>query len=117
MEPKLDQFDEDREQPLELAALEADLRIALRREAAPAGFAMSVLARRDRALWWSFIPRLAPALAMLAIIVSTVSGYREVEHRKSQMAVEQTRLALRLTAEKLEFAKTKVRQHLLARSE
>jgi hypothetical protein len=96
-----------------LAALEAELHAALRRQPAPAGFTPQVLARTGRQPWWSSVSRLMPALALIAIVISTVSGFREVENRRARIAADQARLALNLTAEKLEFAKAKVRYHLM----
>jgi hypothetical protein len=107
--------------------LEQQLKKALEPVGPPEGFAERVLARaaagnraraeRGRTSWWTelFAARglrwgLASALC-LALVASGALYKREQERRVAgEQAKDQLMLALRLTASKLQYAQTQVRQ-------
>lgn len=84
--------------------LEDQLRSALRRKPAPEGFAARVQARTTRKAtsYWRWA-----ATAMLLVTVGGASYY-EIEQRRGEAAKEKTLLALRITSEKLNHARTKL---------
>lgn len=84
--------------------LENQLRNALKRKPAPDGFANRVQARTTRKTTWHW--RWAAA-AMLLVTVGGASYY-EIEQRRGEAAKEKTLLALRITSEKLNYARTKL---------
>jgi hypothetical protein len=105
---------------------EEKLRNALRREAAPEGFAERVLAR-TRGLpppgakaWWRFGTHLAGptvrwALAAVAVCLAIAAGvvHRERQERlrrEGEMARVQVRQALRIASAKLNVARKKVQE-------
>jgi hypothetical protein len=100
--------------------LEDDLRIAMKREEPPEGFAERVLAKTETAKQraWSRIfawPGLKWALAGAMCLILVVGGieYKRAqdERVRGEAAKEQLMLALRITADKLQLAQTKVQQH------
>ena len=92
---------------------EDDLKRALRREQAPAGFAGRVLARQaapaPKARLW-FRLRWAAAAAALAVVLVGAFEFRAGQHRRAQgeLAKAQVLTALRITADKLEYTREKV---------
>ena len=85
--------------------LENELKAALRRQDPSPGFANRVIARsrpRRKA------PLVAWAAAMAAMLVGGIAIHQEYQQRQAERAKEQTMLALRITAEKLNFARAKV---------
>lgn len=101
----------------EIDTFEEQLRDALRREQPPHDFSQRVLERAARRRWFAWIPKLAPAMAAVAIVTSTVHGFRAVEHRRQEMAHRQTIEALRLSSEALELAQSIVARHLREQAE
>ena len=99
--------------------LEDALREALRRKQAPEGFAERVVARHAapnwrQKLWLWFEPpslRWAGAAALTLVLAAGVQ-YTSEQRRRSQgeAAKEQVLTALRITADKLEYTRAKVRQ-------
>ena len=105
--------------------LEDALREALRRKAPPEGFAERVLARHAAPapkpgpweafrLWFQLpSPRWAAAAALTVVLLA---GYQyTVEQRRraqGEAAREQVLLALRITADKVEYARAKVQRVL-----
>jgi hypothetical protein len=84
--------------------LEEQLRQALAREEAPAGFAARVnAAARRRTVWRS------PALAAAAMLLLVGGGVAWRQH-EGQMAKEQVMQAMRITAGKLNRIQTHVRE-------
>lgn len=102
--------------------LEDELREALRREEAPAGFAERVLANARvaavRDAWWrKWIStgnvralRYATAVVLLIAAVGGTVEYRryEEEQRQGELAKQQLMLALRIAGRKLQYAQAKV---------
>jgi len=84
--------------------LENELRLALRRTTAPAGFADRVLARnrrrRSSGLFW------ATGVAAAALI--GFFTYQRYQQMAEEQAGRQAVLALRIAAEKLNYARAKV---------
>ena len=100
--------------------LEDDLRIAMQREEPPEGFVERVLAEAGaakRSAWSRFFawPGLRWALAGAMCLMLAVGGieYKRAhdERARGKAAKEQLMLALRITADKLQLAQTKVQQH------
>jgi len=100
--------------------LEDELRNAMRREEPPEGFAERLLARasaRKQSLWAGIFAarglRWALAGAMcLVLVVSSIEYRRAKEERaRGEAAKEQLMLALRITANKLQFAQERVQEH------
>jgi negative regulator of sigma E activity len=107
--------------------LDDELRNALRREPAPAGFAERVLRRVGeqaavaepgqaprRAAWTRGPARLAAAAAIVAAVAGGIQ-YRSferarVEREAGEAAKEQVIKALRITASKLQLVQAKVRE-------
>jgi hypothetical protein len=90
-----------------MSRLDDELKIALRREEPPPGFAERVLARADfprrRRAWW------AAAIAAAILLAAGV----EFEHQRrlradGEQARARVMLALRITGSKLQFIKEKV---------
>ena len=99
--------------------LEDALREALRRKQPPEGFAERVLARRasagawDRFRAWFEIPSLrwAGAAALTLVLLAGIQYSAEQRRRaEGEAAKEQVLTALRVTADKLEYTREKVRQ-------
>jgi hypothetical protein len=99
--------------------LDDELRNAMRREEPPEGFAGRVLARvqekkqsawtgifGSRALRWA----LAGAMCLALVIASVEYKRAQDERARGEAAKQQLMLALRITADKLQFAQEKV-QH------
>ena len=87
-----------------------ELREALKRREPPRDLTGSVMARIgwDRpTAWerWRWVPAVA---GIAALLVLSVGGYRWEEYRKGQQAKEQVMLALKVTAQKLAVAESKV---------
>lgn len=94
--------------------LENELRDALRREAAPEGFADRVLARtRKAAPWWRrpVTLALAAALLMAIAIPSEIAESRLREQRRAIEARDQLITALAITRVQLRHAKAKIRRN------
>jgi hypothetical protein len=103
-------------------ALEHELRQALRREEAPAGFAERVLAKAQAQAtpesWWQRWVRGLQAGALryatvAVLVVATVVGaveYKrhEQDRRQGEFARQQLMLALRIASGKLQYAQAKV---------
>ena len=90
-----------------MSRLDDELKIALRREEPPPGFAERVLARvdshRPRRPWWA---------AAIAAAVMLAAGV-EFEHQRrlraeGELAKERVMLALQITSSKLQFVKEKI---------
>lgn len=96
--------------------IEDDLKRALRRESAPAGFASRVLQRIEQGesnsrtapakrRWWRAV---AASLTLTAILGAW--GAREIhERREGERAKEEVLLALRIAGEKVRYAQHEVR--------
>ncbi|MBN1566686.1 MAG: hypothetical protein JXA73_02490 [Acidobacteria bacterium] len=100
--------------------LEDDLRMALKREEPPEGFLERVLAetRAEKQRTWIRIfaqPGLKWALAGAMCLVLLVGGieYKRAqdEQARGEAAKAQLILALRITADKLQLAQTRLQQH------
>lgn len=105
-------------------AMDEELRQALRREEAPAGFAERVLAgvRQRQAMepatpWWRrwmrvhvVALRYATTLILMMAVAIGAWEYRryEQERREGEAARQQVLLALRIASRKLQYAHTKV---------
>lgn len=83
--------------------MEQELREALRRKPAPAGFAERVQARLPERR--SFTARWAVAAALTALMVSGTYSWREREHRRGEEAAQQTIEALRIASQKVNLAR------------
>ena len=99
--------------------LEEELQKALRREEPPEGFAERVIAaaaERKQSAWKRLFawPGLRWALAGAMCLMLTVAGieYKRVldEQARGEAAKAQLMLALRITADKLQFAQEKVQK-------
>lgn len=94
--------------------LEDALREALRRKEAPEGFADRVLARHvaPRPGWFQFPSLRWAAAAALTIVLLAGFQYTAEQRRRAQgeAAKEQVLMALRITADKLEYTRAKVQQ-------
>ena len=113
--------------------LEDALRNALRREDAPEGFALTVLARADRqnsaaqesqrTSWLSIfsqpLPRWAAVAAVTICIVVGSIYYRNLQRQRAEgeAAKQQLMLALRIAGSKLQLAKEKVNEINTSRPE
>ena len=91
---------------------EDDLKRALRREQAPAGFAGRVLARQaapapKARLWFSLRWAAAAALAV-ALMTVFQYGVQQRQRDRGELAKAQMLIALRITADKLEYTREKV---------
>ncbi len=113
--------------------LEDALRNVLRREDAPEGFALKVLARVEqqnsaaqeapRTSWWNILSQ--PALrwaAVAAVTIAMVIGsiyHRNLQRQRAQgeAAKQQLMLALRIAGSKLQLAKEKVHEINTSRPE
>lgn len=93
--------------------LEHELREALRREAAPEGFAARVLAKTGHAPRWRRPATLALAAAVLlaVLIPSEVSDYRRREQRRGLEARDQLVNALAITRVQLQHARERIRRN------
>lgn len=93
-------------------SLENDLKHALRRESPAPGFAARVLARVDeverpaRRNWW----RAAAASVALALLLGGYGTHKALELRRGERAREQVLEAMRITGEKMAYAREEVRQ-------
>jgi len=94
--------------------LENDLRKALRRERAPAGFADKVIAQAGkpvRAPWWKFRPLvLANAFAVTAALFAGGVIYQRHEEQRALEARRQLVTALSLTKASLQKAQERIRR-------
>jgi type VI protein secretion system component VasF len=99
---------------------EDDLRQALRRKAPPEGFSERVLERAGshpvrspqlkRGSWFP-IPRWAVAAALVLCVVGGFELHRQRQHRvEGELAKQQVILALKITAEELQFAQKKIEE-------
>lgn len=93
--------------------LENELREALRRESAPAGFADRVLAKSRRTPWWrrSATLALAAALIMTVAISSEVAESRLRQQRQAIEARDQLIRALSITRVQLRHAQEQIRRN------
>ncbi len=94
--------------------LENELREALRREAAPEGFADRVLAKtRGAGPMWRrpVVLAVAAALVMTVAIPSEVARYRRREQRRAIEARDQLIQALAITRVQLRHAKEQIRRN------
>jgi hypothetical protein len=101
---------------------EEELREAMRREDAPAGFAERVLVRarepQTQGPWWRswfaganvHALRYAAAVVLIVAVIAGSLEYRryEREQREGQAAKQQLMLALRIASRKLQYAQAKV---------
>jgi hypothetical protein len=91
--------------------LEHDLKRALRRESPPAGFASRVMQRieadqpRKRPVWW----RAAAASVTLGLLLGGYATHKAVEYRRGEHAKQQVLEAMRITSEKMRYARQEVR--------
>jgi len=83
--------------------MEQELREALRRKPAPAGFVERVQARVPERR--SFTARWAVAAALAVVTVSGTYTWREMEHRRGEEAAQQTMEALRIASQKVNVAR------------
>jgi hypothetical protein len=107
-----------------MSRFEDELRKALQREEPPAGFSDRVLSRiasrPARAPWWNALlrgferpaARWAGAVALsLVLVVAGLRYQRDREMRaEGEHAKEQVMLALRITADKLQFVQEKIQK-------
>lgn len=98
--------------------LEHELRDALRREPAPDGFAVAVLAKTRATAtrntpWWRRPATLALAAALLLafLVPSEISEYKRREEQRGLEAKRQLMNALAITRVQLQQAKEKVRRN------
>ena len=107
--------------------LEQELRETLRRREAPMGFEERVLRRIEQegarrapesGGWWRTFRFPALQLAMAALLLILLAGgslwqyRRQAEIAKGEEARKQVLLALRITGQKLEYARSKVLDHI-----
>lgn len=90
-----------------MSRLDDELKLALRREEAPAGFADRVIAqaesrRGEGRRWWM------GAIAAGLLLAAGLEYERERQIREGEQAKEQVMLALRITSSKLQFVKEKI---------
>lgn len=101
--------------------IEQELKRALQREDAPAGFTERVLAKvREQEArkepWWTFMHRpafrFASTAAVFVLMIGGVAEYRryEQEREAGQAAKRQLMEALRVTGAKLHYAQQKVNE-------
>jgi hypothetical protein len=104
--------------------LEDELRKALRRKQPPEGFAERVLSKTEtvpRGVWFNVFVRhglrwaLAGVMCLLLLAVGIRYRQAKEEYTRGEAAKTQLMLALRITADKLQFAQLKLQQHGIQR--
>jgi hypothetical protein len=104
--------------------LEDELRKALRRKQPPEGFAERVLSKTEatpRSLGFNVFARhslrwaLAGVICFLLLAVGIRYRQAKEEYARGEAAKTQLMLALRITADKLQFAQLKIQQHGIQR--
>jgi hypothetical protein len=91
-----------------MSRLDDALRLALRREDPPQGFADRVLAAVPGGAPARRLPRWLAAAAALVMLAGGIGYEHERRLREGEQAKEKVMLALRITGSKLKFVKEKI---------